>query len=71
MKQAKQKYFRILAITMTLYAIALITLTLLGNSASAAINLRPIIAILPALPFVIIFPAMVRFLTHPDVNNKG
>lgn len=65
MKQAKQTYFRILGITMVIYPLCVFVYVWLGNGPLAHINLRPVSVVLPLLPMVVIFPAMIRFLNHP------
>ncbi len=66
MKQVKQNYFRTLGITMVIYAIGVFVYVWLSNGPLAHVNLRPVSIILPFLPMISIFPAMIRFLNHPQ-----
>ena len=66
MKQEKQRYFKILTITMALYGVTVLAFVWLNNGPLAHVNLRAGLAILPILPMIIIFPAMIRFLNNAD-----
>ena len=56
---------------MIIYSLGVIAFVWLSKGPLAELNLRPIAMMLPIIPMMIIFPAMIRFLNHPEVKDKS